>query len=231
MASTTPRPPRSRCRDHVDNAPTSPGPRRHHPLEPSLAAISQGVTEAVARSPTRSNTSGWDQLQLRQHDQHGGPRSCCLSADAAQPDPAQQPHLRRVADWLPSDNVDADVQAEPARWDVHAIERFMIVFGRSRRSSTTSPSAPCSSCSAPASRTGRVPGGLVRRIALHPDTRGPRDPPRMTPFGERPSKQLGAAIVPRWRGGGHRLSRLGRTALIRCAACSSGRCCRAGVAY
>jgi Mg2+-importing ATPase len=30
---------------------------------------------------------------------------------------------------IPTDNVDADVQAEPARWDVHAIERFMVVFG------------------------------------------------------------------------------------------------------
>jgi Mg2+-importing ATPase len=30
---------------------------------------------------------------------------------------------------IPSDNVDADVEAEPARWDVHAIERFMVVFG------------------------------------------------------------------------------------------------------
>jgi P-type Mg2+ transporter len=30
---------------------------------------------------------------------------------------------------IPSDDVDADVVAEPARWDVHAIERFMIAFG------------------------------------------------------------------------------------------------------
>jgi Mg2+-importing ATPase len=30
---------------------------------------------------------------------------------------------------IPSDNVDSDVVAEPARWDVHAIERFMIAFG------------------------------------------------------------------------------------------------------
>jgi Mg2+-importing ATPase len=30
---------------------------------------------------------------------------------------------------IPSDNVDADVEGEPARWDVHQIERFMIVFG------------------------------------------------------------------------------------------------------
>jgi len=30
---------------------------------------------------------------------------------------------------IPTDNVDADVQAEPARWDVHSIERFMVIFG------------------------------------------------------------------------------------------------------
>jgi Mg2+-importing ATPase len=30
---------------------------------------------------------------------------------------------------IPSDNVDADVEALPARWDIHAVERFMVVFG------------------------------------------------------------------------------------------------------
>ena len=30
---------------------------------------------------------------------------------------------------IPTDNVDPDVEAVPARWDVHSIERFMILFG------------------------------------------------------------------------------------------------------
>jgi P-type Mg2+ transporter len=30
---------------------------------------------------------------------------------------------------IPTDTVDPDVEAAPARWDVHAIERFMILFG------------------------------------------------------------------------------------------------------
>ena len=30
---------------------------------------------------------------------------------------------------IPTDTVDPDVQAEPARWDVHAIRRFMLIFG------------------------------------------------------------------------------------------------------
>jgi Mg2+-importing ATPase len=30
---------------------------------------------------------------------------------------------------IPTDTIDADVGATPARWDVHAIQRFMLVFG------------------------------------------------------------------------------------------------------
>ncbi len=30
---------------------------------------------------------------------------------------------------IPTDTVDPDVEAVPARWDVHAIERFMVLFG------------------------------------------------------------------------------------------------------
>ena len=30
---------------------------------------------------------------------------------------------------IPTDSVDPDVEAEPAHWDVHAIERFMLIFG------------------------------------------------------------------------------------------------------
>jgi Mg2+-importing ATPase len=30
---------------------------------------------------------------------------------------------------IPTDTVDPDVQAVPAHWDVHAIQRFMLIFG------------------------------------------------------------------------------------------------------
>ena len=30
---------------------------------------------------------------------------------------------------IPTDTVDPEVEAEPARWDVHSIERFMLLFG------------------------------------------------------------------------------------------------------
>jgi Mg2+-importing ATPase len=30
---------------------------------------------------------------------------------------------------MPSGLIDADVGAVPARWDVHAIQRFMLIFG------------------------------------------------------------------------------------------------------
>jgi Mg2+-importing ATPase len=30
---------------------------------------------------------------------------------------------------IPSDHIDPEVEAEPARWDIHGIERFMLVFG------------------------------------------------------------------------------------------------------
>jgi len=95
---------------------------------------------------------------------------------------------------IPTDNVDVDVEAEPARWDVHAIERFMVVFG------------PVSSIfdyvtfgllllmlgnNEDAFHTGWFVESLFSQILVVLVIRT-----RMTPFWRsRPSKPLGAAIA------------------------------------
>jgi len=100
-------------------------------LEPSLAAISQGVTEGRR---TFANTLKY--IRMGTSSNFGN----MLSMDGAA---ALLPFLPMTPGQIllnnliydasqtaiPSDNVDPDIVAEPARWDVHAIERFMIAFG------------------------------------------------------------------------------------------------------
>ena len=52
-----------------------------------------------------------------------------LPADAAQPDPAQQPALRHQPARHPTDEVDPEQLTRPAHWDVGFVRRFMLVFG------------------------------------------------------------------------------------------------------
>ncbi|MGA3030773.1 MAG: HAD-IC family P-type ATPase [Candidatus Limnocylindrales bacterium] len=100
-------------------------------LEPSLAAISQGVTEGRR---TFANTLKY--IRMGTSSNFGNMLSMAGAA-ALLPflpmSPGQILLNNLIYDAsqtaIPSDNVDTDVEAEPARWDVHAIERFMVVFG------------------------------------------------------------------------------------------------------
>ena len=166
-------------------------------LEPSLAAISQGVTEGRR---TFANTLKY--IRMGTSSNFGNMLSmagAALVLPFLPMTPGQILLNNLIYDAsqtaLPSDNVDADVQAEPARWDVHAIERFMIAFG------------PISSIfdfatfgllllllgtnNPDSFHTGWFVESLFTQILVVLVIRT-----RMTPFWRsRPSKQLGAAIV------------------------------------
>jgi Mg2+-importing ATPase len=100
-------------------------------LEPSLAAISRGVTEGRR---TFANTLKY--IRMGTSSNFGNMLSMAGAA-ALLPflpmTPGQILLNNLIYDAsqtaIPSDNVDPDVEAEPARWDVHAIERFMVVIG------------------------------------------------------------------------------------------------------
>jgi Mg2+-importing ATPase len=168
-------------------------------LEPSLAAISQGVTEGRR---TFANTLKY--IRMGTSSNFGNMLSMAGAALVLPYLPMLPSQIllnNLIYDAsqtaLPSDNVDPDVQAEPARWDVHAIERFMIVFG------------PISSIfdyitfgalllmlgtsdkNQGAFQAGWFVESLFTQILVVLVIRT-----RMTPFWRsRPSKQLGAAIV------------------------------------
>ena len=101
-------------------------------LEPSLAAISQGVTEGRR---TFANTLKY--IRMGTSSNFGNMLSMAGAALLLRSflpmTPGQILLNNLIYDAsqtaIPSDNVDPDVEAEPARWDVHAIERFMVVFG------------------------------------------------------------------------------------------------------
>ena len=100
-------------------------------LEPSLAAIAQGVVEGRR---TFANTLKY--IRMGTSSNFGNMLSmagAALLLPFLPMTPGQILLNNLIYDAsqtaLPSDNVDADVEAAPARWDVHAIERFMIVFG------------------------------------------------------------------------------------------------------
>jgi Mg2+-importing ATPase len=165
-------------------------------LKPSLAAISQGVTEGRR---TFANTLKY--IRMGTSSNFGNMLSMAGAA-------ALLPFLPMLPSQIllnnliydasqtaiPSDNVDTDVEAEPARWDVHAIERFMVVFG------------PISSIfdyvtfgllllmlgsNQQSFQTGWFVESLFSQILVVLVIRT-----RSTPFWRsRPSKQLGAAIV------------------------------------
>jgi len=100
-------------------------------LEPSLEAISQGVTEGRR---TFANTLKYIRMGT---SSNFGNMISMAGAAALLPflpmTPGQILLNNLIYDAsqtaIPTDNVDADVQAEPARWDVHSIERFMVIFG------------------------------------------------------------------------------------------------------
>ncbi len=100
-------------------------------LEPSLAAISQGVTEGRR---TFANTLKY--IRMGTSSNFGNMLSMAGAAfllPFLPMTPGQILLNNLIYDAsqaaLPTDNVDPEVELEPARWDVHAIERFMLIFG------------------------------------------------------------------------------------------------------
>jgi P-type Mg2+ transporter len=101
-------------------------------LEPSLAAISQGVTEGRR---TFANTLKY--IRMGTSSNFGNMLSmagAALLLRAFLPmTPGQILLNNLIYDAsqiaIPTDTVDPEVEAEPARWDVHSIERFMLLFG------------------------------------------------------------------------------------------------------
>ena len=168
-------------------------------LEPSLAAISQGVTEGRR---TFANTLKY--IRMGTSSNFGNMISMAGAALVL-------PYLPMLPSQIllnnliydasqtaiPSDNVDADVQAEPARWDVHAIERFMVIFGPiSSVFDYITFGALLLMLGTSAKHEGSFQAGwfvesLFTQILVVLVIRT-----RMSPFWRsRPSKQLGAAIV------------------------------------
>jgi Mg2+-importing ATPase len=100
-------------------------------LEPSLAAISQGVTEGRR---TFANTLKY--IRMGTSSNFGNMLSmagAALLLPFLPMTPGQILLNNLIYDAsqtaIPTDTVDAEVEGVPARWDVHSIERFMILFG------------------------------------------------------------------------------------------------------
>jgi Mg2+-importing ATPase len=100
-------------------------------LEPSLKAISQGVIEGRR---TFANTLKY--IRMGTSSNFGNMLSmagAALLLPFLPMTPGQILLNNLIYDAsqtaIPTDHVDPDVEAVPARWDVHSIERFMILFG------------------------------------------------------------------------------------------------------
>ncbi|MGA3057397.1 MAG: magnesium-translocating P-type ATPase [Candidatus Limnocylindrales bacterium] len=100
-------------------------------LEPSLEAISRGVVEGRR---TFANTLKY--IRMGTSSNFGNMLSmagAALLLPFLPMTPGQILLNNLIYDAsqtaIPTDHVDPDVEAVPARWDVHAIERFMILFG------------------------------------------------------------------------------------------------------
>ncbi len=100
-------------------------------LEPSLAAISRGVIEGRR---TFANTLKY--IRMGTSSNFGNMLSmtgAALLLPFLPMTPGQILLNNLIYDAsqiaIPTDTVDPDVEAEPARWDVHAIQRFMLIFG------------------------------------------------------------------------------------------------------
>ncbi len=100
-------------------------------LEPSLAAISQGVIEGRR---TFANTLKY--IRMGTSSNFGNMLSmtgAALLLPFLPMTPGQILLNNLIYDAsqtaIPTDTIDPDVGAVPARWDVHAIRRFMLIFG------------------------------------------------------------------------------------------------------
>jgi Mg2+-importing ATPase len=100
-------------------------------LEPSLQAISQGVVEGRR---TFANTLKY--IRMGTSSNFGNMLSmtgAALLLPFLPMTPGQILLNNLIYDAsqtaIPTDTVDPDVEAVPTRWDVHAIQRFMLIFG------------------------------------------------------------------------------------------------------
>jgi Mg2+-importing ATPase len=100
-------------------------------LEPSLEAISQGVTEGRR---TFANTLKY--IRMGTSSNFGNMLSmagAALLLPFLPMTPAQILLNNLIYDAsqtaIPTDTIDPDVAAEPASWDIQGIERFMVLFG------------------------------------------------------------------------------------------------------
>jgi P-type Mg2+ transporter len=100
-------------------------------LEPSLAAIGQGVSEGRR---TFANTLKY--IRMGTSSNFGNMLSmagAALVLPFLPMTPGQILLNNLIYDAsqiaIPTDTVDPDVETEPTRWDVHAIQRFMLIFG------------------------------------------------------------------------------------------------------
>ncbi len=100
-------------------------------LEPSLAAIGQGVTEGRR---TFANTLKY--IRMGTSSNFGNMLSmagAALVLPFLPMTPGQILLNNLIYDAsqtaLPTDAVDPEVEAKPARWDIRGVERFMLVFG------------------------------------------------------------------------------------------------------
>ncbi len=100
-------------------------------LEPSLEAIGRGVIEGRR---TFANTLKY--IRMGTSSNFGNMLSMTVAAlvlPFLPMTPGQILLNNLIYDAsqtaIPTDTVDAEVEAEPARWDVHAIQRFMLTFG------------------------------------------------------------------------------------------------------
>ncbi len=100
-------------------------------LEPSLEAISQGVTEGRR---TFANTLKY--IRMGTSSNFGNMLSmagAALLLPFLPMTPAQILLNNLIYDAsqtaIPTDTIDSDVAAEPASWDIRGVERFMVLFG------------------------------------------------------------------------------------------------------
>ena len=100
-------------------------------LKPSLAAIGRGVVEGRR---TFANTLKY--IRMGTSSNFGNMLSMTIAAlvlPFLPMTPGQILLNNLIYDTsqtaIPTDHVDPDVEEKPARWDIHAIQRFMLVFG------------------------------------------------------------------------------------------------------
>ena len=171
-------------------------------LEPSLEAISQGVTEGRR---TFANTLKY--IRMGTSSNFGNMLSmagAALLLPFLPMTPAQILLNNLIYDAsqtaIPTDTIDPDVAAEPASWDIRGIERFMVAL-RAHLVGLRLPDVRPAAAGAGGQRDG-VPHRLVHRVAVHADPGRAGHPDATEPVLAEPAE-------PGARGGDRRRARGG----------------------